>query len=52
MPNGTLIVTRVHPDDNVYHIKEAVLEKATTDGEERPPEGWSYQPSDEKVQIF
>ena len=38
MPNGTLIVTRVHPDDIVYHIKEAVLEKATTDGEKRPPE--------------
>ena len=39
MPNGTLIVTMVHPDDIVSHIKEAVIEKATTDGEERHLEG-------------
>ena len=32
MPNGIVLCVRVHPGDWLYHIKEAVLEKATTDG--------------------
>ena len=34
MPNGIVLFVKVHPGDWVYHIKEAVLEKATTDGKD------------------
>ena len=31
MPNGVLLAgVKVHPGDSIFHIKEAVLEKATT----------------------
>ena len=33
LPNGIVIDVLVHPDDEMYHIKQVVLSRATTDGE-------------------
>ena len=32
MPNGIVLDVLIHPDDEIFHIKQLVLNRATTDG--------------------
>ncbi len=35
LPNGIVVDVFVHPDDELFHIKQVVIDKATKDGKER-----------------
>lgn len=32
MPNGIVLDVLLHPDDEIFHIKQLVVNRATTDG--------------------